>query len=860
MKHERMRVSHIFHKDVALKLVQKIEAQSIMVLFLTGIALRLALAPATSHPYDMAVLYNVTNDLLAGLNIYTTNSFSFPPLWAYIEYPNLGLISFFTSPKLLGVRMDALNLPVENWKFPPIITSPLFNALCKLPLIIADVLISILIYNIVKELRGKKSAKLSFLLWFFNPLIIFVDSVHGQFDVLPTLMTVLSFCLFCKRKYFASGIAIGLGVLFKLYPVFLVPLYLFSVIKLETDKPAGALKNFKKMSFGCLKFAAGMLISFSIFLLPLVNSNIFHNVFTRTKVITSLGGLSIFNIIYCPGFQWLLPIISRNSVMVSISLTILCIMMTMFVCVVSFFGRKNFLETFLFGHITILLTIYATSPTVNPQYILWILPFLILSYGLYHHNLIKLNVLSISALAFLIGLSGPLFFLYSLAVFTPTLNVETIYANVYYFEHVGGWVVLLVSGVSGMVVLMLCLKDAMMVFLKAGSKAKILDNAQQRRRGNDKLLSLKFRLHTNPLKVLTLVFIVLITGQFLAHARLLKCQDVDFDVYSINEDENSIKIEYRVKSGGYPINIQIFATPVTSTPQGAADKEVFIYYDEDYASSLVGRAGWIGLLDHIPVELELKGYNGSIKIVNATELKNVMQENHNSIVIIPSGVFPDTVHTKNKTLVGSWLRLGGTLIWIGDRFAYFSGYKGKIVETFSESDSCAAQKLTLGFILFNGTLEENIRFAAVSSNFSSALDLRYPDALVGASVSEILKHDGAVLGKMTNSGDARTSIAYVPVGDGHLVLFGGGVGRAFTATGEDVIAHDIAQILCSGFPFSTRVAAYNLRELDRNEEEDGSINLALSEGEEIKGVMIVAFSRSPYVRFFTRRFHPINNY
>jgi len=165
----------------------------------------------------------------------------------------------------------------------------------------------------------------------------------------------------------------------------------------------------------------------------------------------------------------------------------------------------------------------------------------------------------------------------------------------------------------------------------------------------------------------------------------------------------------------------------------------------------------------------------------------------------------------------------------------------------------------LGFALFNGTLKENERFAAVSSNFSEALDLRYPDAFVGASVSEVLKHGGLVLGKITVSEDVRTSIAYVLVGSGHLILFGGGVGRAFTATGEDVIAHDIAQILCSGFPFSTEIVAYNLHELDRNYEENGSISVTLPDGEDTTGVIVAAFSKSPYVRFFTRRFYPINN-
>jgi len=114
-------------------------------LLLIGFVLRLVLAPFSSDPNDVGVFYIVANDLLAGLNVYTTNSFSYPPLWAYIIHPALGLASFSLSPNLLGVRVDTLSLSIESWKLPPIITSPFFNILVKLPLIIADVLIGIIL-------------------------------------------------------------------------------------------------------------------------------------------------------------------------------------------------------------------------------------------------------------------------------------------------------------------------------------------------------------------------------------------------------------------------------------------------------------------------------------------------------------------------------------------------------------------------------------------------------------------------------------------------------------------------------------------------------------------------------------------
>ena len=845
-------------KDRVLGRFSVLRKHKFLNLLLVGLALRFALAPFTSHPYDVEVLYVVTNDLLAGLNVYTTNSFTYPPLWAYVEFPALRLASFFASPKLLGVQVSTLSLPVEYWKLPPVITSPLFNVLCKLPLITADALIGIITYNIVKELRNEKYARLSFILWFFNPLVIYIDSVHGQFDVLPALMTVLSFCLFCRRKYFASGIAIGLGALFKIYPVLLTPLYLTSIATLETTKLETQAANFKKVFINWFKFGAGVLISLGMFLAPLINSNIIHDIFSRT-VVTALGGLSIFNVAYCPGFEWLLPFIANHTRLVSISLTVLLLAVTILISLITLFSRKDFLEGFILGHIAILLVTYLTSLTVNPQYILWILPFLTLSYGLFKRNLRKLILLSASALIFSIGLTGPLYYFYPLAIFTPLLSVRTVYANVYLFQQTSGWVILLVSGILGVAILILCLRETVLSLLGKEKRSNSSSSSKKDKLLNYYHLPKKYRWSLiDPSKVLALTLVVLLVGQFLAFMPSLTRQNVSFTVLDLSRHENRIRVNYSIRSDSYPLDMQIFGTPITSASGRPADKDVFIYYDEAYPSSFVGRERWVGLLDHAPVELGLRGYNGPIKVVDAEELRTIMETNYDSVIIIPSGVFPETVHPHNGSLVGDWLRSGGTLIWMGDAFGYLSGRSDGSMELFSEDNYSKIQNQILGFELFNESSEVE-RYASISSSFSSALDLQYTDAFVGALVSNVLKFGGIVLGKVTESENARASISHLPVGSGHLILFGGGIARAFTANGEDVIAHDIAQILCSGFPFASGESAFNLHELDRDEVRQASLDVPLPQNQNVTGIMISAFSKSPYSRFFSRQFCPIGD-
>ncbi|MFX0210925.1 MAG: hypothetical protein ACFFDT_33405, partial [Candidatus Hodarchaeota archaeon] len=145
-------------KNRMLKLALKIVGYPFSSILLFGIALRLFLAPFTSHPGDTVVYYQVSNDLLAGLGVYTTNSFTYPPLWAYTLFPIVKLSGSFIDPSWFGVWIHDQNLSVESWTL-PIITSPLFNVIFKIPLIIADTLIGILIYNLVKELRTERLAR-----------------------------------------------------------------------------------------------------------------------------------------------------------------------------------------------------------------------------------------------------------------------------------------------------------------------------------------------------------------------------------------------------------------------------------------------------------------------------------------------------------------------------------------------------------------------------------------------------------------------------------------------------------------------------------------------------------------------------
>jgi hypothetical protein len=838
--------------------LSRLRSHKFLCLVLIGLAIRLVLAPFSSEPYDVSVFYVVNNDLMAGLNPYTTNSFSYPPLWAYTTYPGLGIVSLLASPKLFGASPAALGLLSDSWNLPLAITSPLFNIMLKLPLIVTDLVIGIVIYDVLKALMDEKHAMTGFILWFLNPLVIFIDSVHGQFDVIPTLMTVLAFFLLVKRKYFLSGVAIGMGIAFKIYPIFLAPLYVISIAKLEKNDYLNNSKSLRKTLTKCSQFISGGIFSLAIFLLPLVNSNLVPDVFTRVEFPNSVGGLTVFGVLHAQGFEWLLHLVLSQSRLLYLGLTGVSLVAVTFICAICFLGNGDFIETFLLGSIAILLIVYITSLVVNSQYVLWILPFLILSYGLFGKNKITIGLLSISALIYLFGLGSPLFFFYPLALFPSFISGSAIYSSNQFFQQNVSWFIFIISAVTAVFSIFICLGNTVNSLLKKQKKSSMIRD--KRTHGQEGLGNSTFgpKWHIHPSLVLMGLLVFLMIAQLLVLGFPLVRQNADFEVQSTNfAPNNMLRISYLIKSVGYPVDFKVSATPSTLS-EGIENREILIYYDDAYPSSLVGPSSWIGLVDHIPVELKLRSYSGSIQTVDANGLKNALTLDKNCVIVIPSGVLPETVHASNKTLIGDWLRSGGTLIWIGDAFGYFSGVKGGGLQLFSEANFSEVQTQILGFSLFDTSLTGAERYASTPSNFSDALDLQYPDAKVGAYVFETLDHGGQVLGKTTSQTNPRASIVSVPVGSGHLILFGGAVGRVLTPIGEDAIAHDIAQILCSGFTFSSDIVTSNSHELGRNNALEAFLNIPISQSQNFTGVTIAVFSESPYDRYFKSQFYLIH--
>jgi hypothetical protein len=102
----------------------------------------------------------------------------------------------------------------------------------KLPSILADMLIPSFIYYYRRDLGiSDVNIKRIITLWIFNPYTILISSIWGQFDAIPTLLMLLSLIFLIKRDIFKSAILLGLGSLFKFFPILVLPLLCIALLK-----------------------------------------------------------------------------------------------------------------------------------------------------------------------------------------------------------------------------------------------------------------------------------------------------------------------------------------------------------------------------------------------------------------------------------------------------------------------------------------------------------------------------------------------------------------------------------------------------------------------------------------------------
>jgi len=320
-----------------------------------GLALRLILGFSTYHsdivPFDFAGKLisqgNIKNfyDYLwelpeehPVLNVYPRNLFNYPPL----PYFFLGGMSAITTGFFDPILHE--NFLIDFASVLGDIRTNWLLLILKLPYLIFDLGIGFVLMRFFKK---EKEKILAFALWIFNPVNLYATYMIGQFDIIPTFLSLLALFFVLKNKggekffyLFLAAVMLGLGAGFKIFPIlFIVPLSL-----LRKDWIG-------RITTASIGFFVYFLVSFPF---------IFSQGFRRTALLAGQTTKS---------FYAQIPISGGESI-------ILFLVSVVFFYFIFLYKNPNFKN--LWKYFFIMLMIFFIFTHFHPQWFLWITPFIVI--------------------------------------------------------------------------------------------------------------------------------------------------------------------------------------------------------------------------------------------------------------------------------------------------------------------------------------------------------------------------------------------------------------------------------------------------------------------------------------------------
>jgi Gpi18-like mannosyltransferase len=164
-------------------------------------------------------------------------------------------------PGTVYIDLAMYSLQQVLFQSPPEKSPLLYAFFLKLPNILADVLIGVMIYYCVLRNTKRKYALIANSLFLFNPVVIYNSAIWGQTDALNNFFFFASLTFLFGKKYFLSLLLFFLSLFIKLSVLPLLPFLLIIL--------------FLKMKFQYLKLFMYLCLSIGLILiltLP-VNSN-----------------------------------------------------------------------------------------------------------------------------------------------------------------------------------------------------------------------------------------------------------------------------------------------------------------------------------------------------------------------------------------------------------------------------------------------------------------------------------------------------------------------------------------------------------------------------------------------------------
>jgi hypothetical protein len=409
-----------------MKLMQATVAlvkHDIFILALLGVALRMLLMPFFIWPSDIVAQQYSVIGILNHYDPYSLSVSMYPPFVYILLYPFL----LIANRAGFAFRFYLFPVTFKAGVVTEMITSffgdPAFLVFWKLPLLIFDLLTGLLVYSLTKDLTNDASkAKKAFALWFFNPLVLITSYVHGAFDVIAAFFILLGIYLLLNQKYLLSGISFGFGGITKISPFLIaIPLcaYIFLASKNESSKIIS-----RKRCVNTLAFLAGCVI-------PILTSILWSINYYHSFIASSLNELSINGGLN----EWFFAANSNlRSSLLNPNLNVLTYMFYLYPIIslipLLFFRKTlrnskiNPQTVLLFSALSLVIVYFVSPATLQPQYILWIIPILTVISMKNRSFYWPTITLSLAASAFFFSLQSPFAFMYPLALFSPLYSVN----------------------------------------------------------------------------------------------------------------------------------------------------------------------------------------------------------------------------------------------------------------------------------------------------------------------------------------------------------------------------------------------------------------------------------------------------
>lgn len=154
----------------------------------------------------------------------------------------------------------------------------------RLPSIITDIAITILIYLLIKKISSNTSAIYASSFFIFNPVIIYNSSFWGQMDSLNNFFIFFGLFLYYKKKFFVGTLSIVLSFFIKLSLVFTIPFIALIIIKEYQN-------DYRKY----LLLLTGILTIIYLLILPISLSPIIWSIdFTKNSIQGEMHNITAF--------------------------------------------------------------------------------------------------------------------------------------------------------------------------------------------------------------------------------------------------------------------------------------------------------------------------------------------------------------------------------------------------------------------------------------------------------------------------------------------------------------------------------------------------------------------------------------